>query len=408
MTQTLWVVGGGVETIPGIQRAKAMGLTVVVSDGSASAPALASADHSVIMDTYDAEGTLSAAREFAKRYQRIDGILCIGSDVPFTVAYVAHHLGLPGLSPETARLSSNKLDMKQRLQQAGIPLPWYQAINSEAALREVLSSRPGKYVLKPLDSRGARGVVQIDANSDLATLYQHSISQSPGGRVMLEEYLDGPQISTEAVLMDGQGYPVGFTDRNYDKLDYTYPFIIENGGGFPSVVIGDDKTAVENTAIEAGKALGVETGIVKGDMVLTAEGPKVIEIATRLSGGWFSTDQIPLGYGIDLVGVAIDLALGHRVDPARLQPKWQQGVSVRFFFPPPGRLKAIHQAREVAEAPWLYKQKFYVQPGDHIVVPKNHTERSGFVITTGETAAIAHERAETAVAATQFDVEGIE
>ena len=43
--------------------------------------------------------------------------------------------------------------------------------------------------------------------------------------------------------------------------------------------------------------MGITNGVSKGDMVLTDEGPKVIEIAPRLSGGWFSTDQIPIGLG---------------------------------------------------------------------------------------------------------------
>jgi len=132
-------------------------------------------------------------------------------------------------------------------------------------------------------------------------------------------------------------------------------------------------------------------------MVLTAEGPKVIEIAPRLSGGWFCTDQIPLSTGVELVGNAFKIALGLKVDPEDIIPRKRHGVAIRYFFPEFGKIKSIEGVEQFEKISWVHQLKFFVEPGDTIDSISDHTKRGGFVITTGETRAIAVERAESVV-----------
>ena len=227
------------------------------------------------------------------------------------MASVADALGLPGITIETALLAGDKLAMKKLFVEKGISIPWFRRVDSVAHLRRILSERGFPVVLKPVDSRGARGVLRLTESVDLDWAYEHSVSFSPSGRVMVEEYLEGPQISTESAIINGQAFTPGFTDRN---------------------------------AEQAALAMGITTGIAKGDMVLTKNGPKVIEIAARLSGGWFSTDQIPLATGVDLIGAAIKIALGEYVPEEDLIPRYQKGVAIRYFFPKPGRVNKIGNA----------------------------------------------------------------
>ena len=143
--------------------------------------------------------------------------------------------------------------------------------------------------------------------------------------------------------------------------------------------------------------MGIVSGSVKGDMVWTDRGPCVIEIAARLSGGWMSTDQIPLGTGVDLIGCAIRLALGEKVPAEDIRPRWHRGVAIRYFFPPPGRVVSIEGAEAFACVPWVHRLGFFVEP-DEVVQPiTDHTKRAGFVITTGATREEAVERAEAVV-----------
>ena len=391
------IISGGNEAVPGIRRAKDMGLHVVVSDMNPKAPGFAIADDKIIASTYDVEATLSAAKDYHKKVRPIDGVICIASDVPLTVASVAAELGLPGIPVEAARLASDKILMKNRFQEKGIAIPWFSEVFSYKHLKEIVSQRGFPLVIKPVDSRGARGVLRLTASIDLQWAYHHALSESPSKRVMVEEYLDGQQISTEAIIQRGVGVTPGFTERNYEYLDRFEPFIIENGGHQPTSLPMHVQESVSELAIEAGRALGVETGIIKGDMVYTDAGPKVIEVATRLSGGWFSTDQIPLATGVDLIGAAIRIALGEYVPLDEVRPKHWRGVAIRYFFPEPGRITAIKNTEKFNDVSWVHKLIFFVKPGDIVEEVTNHTKRAGCVITTGETRDEAIARAEEVI-----------
>ena len=397
MNKTLFIVSGGAESIPGIQRAKNMGLHVVVSDINPQAPGFEIADDRVIADTYGVEDTIAAALHYHKTIRPVDGVMCIASDVPLTVASVAHALGLPGISIETALLASDKLGMKERFAEKGLSIPWFCRVDSVTHLHYILSERGFPVVLKPVDSRGARGVLRLTESVDLAWAYEHSVSFSPSGRVMVEEYLEGPQISTESAIINGKAFTPGFTDRNYEFLEHFTPYIIENGGHQPSVLTTEQQNSVSRLAERAALAMGITTGIAKGDMVLTKDGPKVIEIAARLSGGWFSTDQIPLATGVDLIGAAIRLALGEKVAEEDLIPQYQKGVAIRYFFPEPGRVVRIKDTEQFRDRSWVHRLGFFVEPGDIVEHVTNHTKRAGFVITTGKTRDQAIKRAQQVV-----------
>lgn len=389
----LWVVSGGIEAVPGILQAKEMGLYVVVSDGSAEAPGFRHADYSVVASTYDTKATLQQALAFHNTIRPIEGVLSFAADVPRTVSSIATALGLPGISMETAELAADKLAMKECFAAKGIPIPWFCQVRSVAHLRQLTEERQHPLVIKPVDSRGARGVLRITADLDLDWAFEHALSFSPSSRVMVEEFLPGPQISTESILIDDKAYTPGFAHRNYEFLDRFSPYMIENGGDQPSFLSKTDVEQVKVVAEKAARALGIKRGIAKGDLVLTADGPKVIEIAARLSGGWFSTDQIPLATGFNLIKNAILLSLGDLPDPDDLVQRYSRGVAIRYFFPEPGKVVRIYKMEEFRDVPWIHKMMLFVRPDDIIPAVTDHTKRAGFVITTGENREQAVERA---------------
>lgn len=381
--RTLWFVGGGVETIPGLVRAREMGCRIVVSDYNPDAPGMAYADIPIIASTYGIEETVEAARRFHDTDGPLTGVMSVATDVPLTVASVAEALDLPGIPVEAARLATNKLAMKERFVAEGVPTSWFSPVESVDHLRELVRERGFPLVIKPVDGRGARGVLLLREGMDPDEMYARSLSQSPGGQVMAEEFLDGPQVSTEAILFRGKGYTSGFSDRNYEYRDRFAPYFIENGGDQPSRLPEAACREIAATAEAAGRALGIETGVVKGDMVWSNGEARVIEVAARLSGGWFCTDQIPLGTGVDILGAAIRIALGEEPDTDALMPRRHDGVAIRYFFPEPGRIVSIEGEEECKALPWVHRMQVYAQPGEVLEMVTDHTRRAGFVITTG-------------------------
>ena len=265
--------------------------------------------------------------------------------------------------------------MKDLLAAAGVPVPWYAPLARQAGER-------GLVVVKPVDSRGARGVVRVTPEVDATFAFERARSASPTGRVMVEEFLEGPQLSSESVIQGGRAVTLGCSDRNYARLFELAPFMIEDGGLQPSVHLADVLPGVDALA-----ARGVQD-----------------EVALRLSGGWFATDQIPWSTGVDLVQVAARLALGERIPEAELRPRRFAPVAVRYFFPPPGQLRAVHGFESVAAEPWCLRAVLLARPGDVLSAPTDHTGRAGLVLATGETGAEAVAHAEEAVRRVRFEV----
>src|SRR5262249_50586025 len=147
--RTLLVISGGREAVPAILEARRMGLHVVVSDGAADAPGFRVADATLLASTYDADATVAAARAYATG-SGIDGVLAVAADVPITVAAVADALRLPGPSLATATLAADKLAMKNRLATAGVPVPWYVAIESGDALPRLAAPGTLPLLAQPL------------------------------------------------------------------------------------------------------------------------------------------------------------------------------------------------------------------------------------------------------------------
>ncbi len=405
MAKGLLIVCGGIEATHGIIRAREMGLHVVVSDGDANAPGLKLADGQIIASTYDPDGAADAAEHYSRAIHPIHGVICMGADVPHTVAAVAAKLGLRGISPETAHLAMDKLAMKARLAAHGVPMPWFASLRDAADLQLALLERGRDLVVKPVDSRGGRGVQRMNAGRDASEAFDAARVQSPTGRVMVEAYLSGPQISTESILLDGVGYTPGFSDRNYEYLDRFAPWFVENGGDLPAQVSPATRADVEATVTAAAMALGLDNHNYKGDMVVHQGKAHVIEIAARLSGGYFCTREIPLSTGVDFVGAVIRLALGETVSPAHLTPAFERPIVQRYVFPPAGRIAALRGIDEARALPGVLEVLPSKAPGDIIPPATSSAARAVMLLATGDTVSQARSNAERAVAVIRVEMD---
>jgi len=311
-----------------------------------------------------------------------------------TAALVAERLRLPGISVETARLACDKLAMKRRFKDAHVPVPWFAPVSSASELRALMAERGSDLVIKPADSRGSRGVQRLARVHDVQAAFELALRYSPSARVMVEAYLNGPQISTESIVTGGNCYTPGFSDRNYEFLETHAPFFIENGGDLPSHLPLRTQEHVKDVVARAAAALGVREGTVKGDIVVHKGEPYVIELAARLSGGFFCTREIPLSTGVDFIGCAIRVALGERVLAGELEPKMQIPVIQRYAFPKPGRVIDVRGAAAAKSVPGIADVVVTARPGD-VIPPAGDKRPSGaMVLATGR------DRAEALAAAT--------
>lgn len=381
--KTLICLKGNFEGLPVIQRAHALGHRLVVVDKAPAQKATELADLTIFVDAYDADATLKALKT---EDIHPDGVICCCGDMPHTAAAVVSWFKLPGLTPEQAFRSINKPEQK-RILSAVVDVPSMM--------------RWPRIVVKPPDSRGARGVKLLDT----------------GG--VVEEYLDGPQLSTESIVQDGKVLFTAVGLRNYGRLAEFAPYIIEDGYDMPYPLppLTSGWKNLDSMLATACQELGWDNLTVKGDWIIHDGQLVILELAARLSGGFFSTHGIPLAYGVDFVEAAIGLALGHRVEvwgygPLQLMAR-QHCVCQRYVFPAPEDI-----GRRVQEVPLIPDGSIYslehgvkmsllgiafatyaIHPGDVISPVVSHGQRWGQATCTGATPEQARELAEQAVAA---------
>jgi biotin carboxylase len=328
---------------------------------------------------------------------RIDGFISLAADVPKTVAGLSSYFGLPSQSLMTANLAADKFMMKERLRIAGVNIPEFALVKSASDLEKFVAANPGKSVLKPTDSRGSRGVLVIDQDSDLDWAYCESLSFSPSKTLIIEEFLTGPQFSTESVIVGSNWLHLGFADRNYKDLEKLLPRIIENGGSQPSLHPQEVQDLTLREVEKAGEALGLNLGILKGDMVWHKDLPYVIEVATRLSGGWFSSIQIPASTGVSIVELAIRIALGEIVELEKIKVKNRKSVAIRYLFPLPKQSYRSLIGKLPRFGPGIIESRYLQESEYGNVDVKSHTDRLAFVIAIGPSVNVAIKRAERAI-----------
>ncbi|HUJ03095.1 MAG TPA: hypothetical protein VLW75_05625, partial [Rhizomicrobium sp.] len=177
----------------------------------------------------------------------------------------------------------------------------------------------------------------------------------------------------------------GFSDRNYEYLERYAPYFIENGGDLPSHLPQEIQEKVKDVVARAAAALGIVNGTVKGDIVVHDGEAYVIEMAARLSGGYFCSREIPLNTGVDFLGAAIRVALGEPVEPAEVTPKYMRPVVQRYAFVPPGRVVSIKGADEARNIAGIEELRVTVKPGDQLRAPVDSNCSAAMVIASGET-----------------------
>ncbi len=389
--KTLLIIGAGIEQIQAYTEAKKLGLNVIGTDINPDAPAFKHADHQIIASTRDPIGTVFKVKQYHEK-NRINGVMTVANDVPLTVSKVAEELNLPSVPIELAEIFSNKHKMKKFFNQKNIRTPDFRLAYSKDDVMNAVREWSYPIIIKPIDGRGSRGVILIRNENDL-DYYDHSLSTSEKDYLLVEKYISGKQFSSESLIYDGICYTSAISERNYDQLDNLRPFVIENGGVIPANISKNDEDSINNTLEDLASKIGLKNGTIKGDIVMSEDGPLIIEVALRLSGGYFSTEQIPRSRGINLVRQVIKLAIGDTLQKDEIIPKNICSIGIRYFFPEPGKITAIEGYHELEEYDWITKKGLYLDVGDVVPFPENHTVRAGFLHAIGDTIEEAENRA---------------
>ncbi len=389
--RSILILGGGVMQLPAIRLAKERRWRVTVADGNPQAVGAQEADRCLPIDLKDNEAIERAARRLAAE-DGLDGVFTAGTDFSVTVAWVAERLGLPGIPYEVARRATDKALMRAAFRAAGVPSPDFVGVSEEEDPVRAASRLRYPLVVKPVDNMGARGIRRIDEPGELPEAVALARGHSRSRRVILEEFIPGPEFSLDAIVDGGRITVTGIADR----IIRFAPYFVETGHTIPTAA---DRATIEGlcSVFEAGiRALGIERGAAKGDVKLSPEGPVIGEIAARLSGGYMSGWTYPYASGSLVTGAALNIAVG--LPAGDLSPRWRMVSAERAFFSIPGRVAQVVGLEETRRAPFVKDLFLRVGKGDSVTFPTNNVEKCGNVISQAPTREAAVKASEAAAA----------
>jgi biotin carboxylase len=353
---SLLVVGAGPLQIPAIHEAHALGIRSIAVDGNSSAVGLALCDVPYVADILDADAVCAIAER-----ENIDGVMTLCTDAAVsTVAEVGRRMGLSVLSPQAAARATDKRLMREAFAASRAPSPRTRLIHSLAEAGLAAESFDYPLVIKIGRGSGSRGVYRVDDNEAIPVAYAGCRAWQKEGALLLEEWVDGEEVSVEGYCTDRDYYMVAITD----KFLFSGVSPVEVGHCQPSTHAPLREQQIYSSVQAGLSALGLTWCAFHAEVKVSTKGPQLIEIGARLGGDRISTHLTPLSTGVNLVRVAILLALGERPYSPRL---WERAACVRYFdVQRTGTLSAVHGHR-----------KLYEIPGVEVIYPAS--ERDGFL-----------------------------
>ena len=136
---------------------------------------------------------------------------------------------------------------------------------------KVLIKFKKNFIIKPSDGRGSRGVFLLNnqmKNISLRKFFLKSYFESTERKVIVEEFLDGPQISTEGFFYKKKYNIIAYADRNYSILPKTKPYILEDGGSMPSKIENKTKKEIDKLIRKACNSINIKWGTIKADIII--------------------------------------------------------------------------------------------------------------------------------------------
>jgi biotin carboxylase len=330
------------------ERAKELGVRAVVIDGpdswSKTMQEEGMIERFIGLDMSDAESVfdrcLTAMKKVRTDFGELDGVVSFSEMAMPLVSRLAEKLGLPGNSPSAVDDARDKHATRARQFEAGLPSAKNFLIEDASQLEDASKAVGYPAVIKPIYGAASIGVVRVDTIEDLKTAYARVTKELASARIvagaleqgdadapddadgnstatagnagswirmsiMMEEYLDGPEVDIDLVFSEGQAV-YGAVCDNWPTVE---PYFLETGSNSPSILPSYQQRELLDLGVKTVQALGFQSGVFHVEGKYTSHGPRLIEVNCRMGGGPVRTMN-QLVWGVDLVEEQLLCAAG--------------------------------------------------------------------------------------------------
>ncbi|HRC39982.1 phosphoribosylamine--glycine ligase [Nostocoides sp.] len=280
-------------------------------------------------------GSLTESPELVAvaRKHEVD-LVVIGPEAPLVdgVADDLRHAGFAtfGPSAQAAQLEGSKAFAKRIMAEAGVPTALAHVCTTMSEVADAIDAFGTPYVVKDDGLAAGKGVLVTDVRED-ALAHAAATLARPDGRIVVEEYLEGPEVSLFC-LSDGEEVVALSPAQDFKRLDDGDAGPNTGGMGAysplpwaPHDLADDILERVARPTIRQMALLGMPfAGVLYVGLALTVRGPRVIEFNVRF--GDPETQVVLARLRTPLAGLLYAAATGHLADAA--PPTWREESAV--------------------------------------------------------------------------------
>jgi len=342
----------------------------------------------ILCDFTDHAEVIRVLRDHLRRFRlTVDGVACFDCEYLGSAADLASRLGLPFPSPSAVAQSRNKFLSKEAWKKAKVVCPEAAVVRNRKELYQFFDRVGKPVILKPLTGSGGELVFRCADYSDCLQAYDTMIHRlgdarenrlylqdptapgdlNPTQDVAVEEFIPGPEYSCDFFLENGrlevirtakkiptEGAQVGTT-----TAAYIVP--AELPADIPSPVFLDQ-------LYRAATALGLDRALCMVDFIVWQGRAYLLELTPR-PGGDCLPWLIEQSCGLDMIGLALDMAQGRNISSLPVQ-SWKTLVGLRLFAQHGGTVKEIDEG-DLRQDPRVQEVFIKRRPGHRVVLPPN-------------------------------------
>ena len=330
----------------------------------------------------DDEAALFAAAEEVAVAHRLSGIVTWEEMLLGRAAALGERLGIRTLPLPAARACRDKAVQRDRFQAEGVPSAAFRLVGTVEEALAAADALGYPVVVKPRGRAASVAVQIVRSEAELRVAFEFARGSENAaivdGLVLVEEFLVGTEISVDSWVLDGRAEPYVIALK---RVDYP-PFFEEVAHVAGQVLDSGTEAAVRDVVARAHDALGVDRTLTHTELMLTADGPRVVEVNGRLGGELIprlAEISIP-GFSVgDLLGA---VATGRTPTPI---PQPESLVGIRFLYPDEDlRFDDIEVPAFLVDEPRVHEVRRVSEPGTELrLPPRQFLGRAGYVIVTG-------------------------
>ncbi|WP_298247494.1 ATP-grasp domain-containing protein [uncultured Christiangramia sp.] len=356
------ILGASYLQLPLVQKAKELGYeTHCFAWDNTEAVCKNVADYFYPISVLDKESILLECEKV-----QIDGIITIATDICIpTISFVAEKLDLIANSSESAYISTHKLEMKNAFLKNNIKTP--KIISFSNAGQGFTNQLKFPLIVKPTDRSGSRGVSKVNTQIELLNAIEIAKEVSIEKKVLVEEFVEGTEVSVESISWKGEHYILAITD----KVTTGEPHFVELEHHQPSTLSESILGNIRDETLKALDALDIKFGASHSEFKITRKDEIfLIEVGARMGGDFIGSHLVELSTGYDYLAGVIGISLNYFKEP-KVEKKGSSGI---YF---------LTANNAYLQKYFTYTHSFEVlknRSKKDLVYPSNSNDRSGYFI----------------------------